>query len=232
MDVLFLDSDERTGTKATSRRRGSKFRDWLRQARLQLLLFDFLRFKSSKFRTERRKIAMYHSQRMATLHTFFHLIPLSGAIALLALHWTRYWTSNDPPDSTSLQFVAKLHELLMQFSIVEVTLCVIRTEAIHGFVPLGALSGIVQTTQLSYLWSLDFLSIITSSTLRGWRKFMFVVVIPALLALTALVGPSSAVLMIPRPGSSDVVWVVTRYLNHSLETLYPSYLDKSHGLTW
>ena len=47
----------------------------------------------------------------------------------------------------------------MQFSIVEMTVCIIRTEALRNFVPLGALSGIAQATQLSYIWSLDFISI-------------------------------------------------------------------------
>lgn len=231
MDVALL-NERRDKTQATLKQRGSKFRDWLRQARLQLLLFDFLRFKPSKFRTERRKVAIYHSRRMAALHTFFHLIPLGGAIALLVLRWTQYWIGYEAPDSTVLQFVAKFHELLMQFSIVEVTLCVIRTEALRGVVPLGALSGAVQATQLSYLWSLDFISVITSSAIRGWRKLMFVIMIPALITLTALVGPSSAVLMIPRPGSSELIRAVTIYLNHSSESLYPSYLDKSHGLHW
>jgi hypothetical protein len=169
---------------------------------------------------------------MAALHTFFHLIPLGGAVALLVLRWKQYWIGYEAPDITRLQFVAKFHELLMQFSIIEVLVCLIRTEAVRGFVPLGALSGAVQATQLSYLWSLDFLSVVTSSTLQGWRWILFILMIPALLALTALVGPSSAVLLIPRPGSSQVIWELTRYLNQSLESLYPTYLDESYGLTW
>lgn len=102
--------------------------------------------------------------------------------------------------TTALQFVAKLHELLMQTSITEILICIIRMHLVHHYVPLGALKASVQATHISYLWSLDFMSIITSRVLRGWRKALFAVMIPILIVLTALVGPSSAILMIPRSG--------------------------------
>lgn len=66
-------------------------------------------------RIERWKVAIYRNRRMAALHTFFHLIPLGGAIALLVLRWKQYWIGYEATDITRLQFVAKLHELLMQF---------------------------------------------------------------------------------------------------------------------
>jgi hypothetical protein len=90
----------------------------------------------------------------------------------------------------------------MQVSIVEVMLYIIRRQATKGFVPLGVLSGALQATQLSYLWSLDFYSLFHSDAFRGrgWQRAGMVVAIPALLISTALVGPSSAVLMIPESG--------------------------------
>jgi F0F1-type ATP synthase assembly protein I len=88
----------------------------------------------------------------------------------------------------------------MQTSLVEVIVSIVRTQAVNSYMPLGALSASIQAHQLSYIWSLDFISAVTSSTFRGWRKVLFAVAIPLLVILVTLVGPSSAVLMIPRLG--------------------------------
>jgi hypothetical protein len=173
---------------------------------------------------------MYRSREMAAYQSLLHVVPLAGAVTLLCLHWTRYWVGDTSDDSTALQFVAKFHELIMQVSIVDVVLCIIRMELVDGFVPLGALSGALQATQLSYLWSLDFVSVVKSPVLRGRRKIVFVVMIPLLLILTAVVGPSSAILMIPRPGTLHTDAVVTRYAKDSMETLFPSHVDISRLL--
>jgi hypothetical protein len=58
----------------------------------------------------------------------------------------------------------------MQMSIVEIMLCIVRTEAVHGFVPLGALSGVMQATHLTYLWSFDVISLFASPALQGGVK--------------------------------------------------------------
>jgi hypothetical protein len=182
-------------------------------------------------RKEHAKIAMRSSRLVAALHALFHLISLSGAIILLCLHWINYWIGWDPPDSTSLQFVAKLHELLMQYSIVKIIIYIIREEAVRGVVPLGALSGAIQSTKLSYLWSMYFLSLWTSPALRGWRKALFVLGIPLLMTITALVGPSSAVLMIPRPNCPKSDPAKKIFADASIEALFPSHIGRSEGLT-
>ena len=174
---------------------------------------------------------MRDSRPVAALHALFHLIPLSGAIVLLCLHWTDYWIGWDPPDSTTLQFVAKLHELLMQYSLVEVIIYIIREEAVRGVVPLGALSGAVQSTKLSYLWSMDFLSLWTSPALHGWRKAFLVLGIPLLMITTALVGPSSAVLMIPRPNCPKSDPAKRIFADAPIEALFPSHVGRPEGLT-
>ncbi|KAF3008608.1 hypothetical protein E8E13_007914 [Curvularia kusanoi] len=231
MDTALLD---RTGGNATtpSKQRGLKIRDWIRQLRLQILLLRFRRPSALKASAERRKVAVYHSRQVAISHALLHLIPLGGAISLLYLQWTQTFLGwGAPPDATMLQFVAKFHELLMQVSIVEVMLCIVRAEATRGFVPLGALSGIVQATQLSYLWSLDFLSLFTSAALRGWRKIFLAVSFPILLGITALVGPSSAVLMIPRQGIAHVGQSLTVLANASEQSIFPSNISHVNGLT-
>jgi hypothetical protein len=174
---------------------------------------------------------MFRSRQIAAFHCLLHMGPLGGGIALLVLRWTQYWIGSNPPDATTLQFVAKFHELLMQVSIVETMLSIVRNEAIHGFVPLGTLSGAIQSTQLSYLWSFDFLSIFTSNAFRGrgWQKAGLIIAIPLLLISTALVGPSSAILMIPEPGCPH--WAQSElYLSEPLDRLFPARLGFEDGL--
>jgi hypothetical protein len=133
--------------------------------------------------------------------------------------------------TTYLQFAAKFHELTMQASLVEVLLCVVRTGVIDGNIPLGALSSATRATQLSCLWSLDFVSIFTSPTLHGWRRAALLLAIPFLLVLTSLVGPSSAVLMIPRPDTPYIDQKITLYSLNSIQDIYPSFLNQANGLS-
>lgn len=224
--------------------RSSATRDFLRHARLQILSTIFGAFSTWRSHAEPRKIAFYHSRKVAALHSLLHLIPLGAAITLLVLRSIHFWIGLNSPSSTTLQFVAKLHELLMQVSIVEVMFCIVRSEAINGYVPLGALSGVVQAPQLSYLWSLDFLSTFTSAdAYQGRCRVAIALAIPLLLILTALVGPSSAVLMIPEPGlpnsdrsiSSPYVSSLTgsragRILPSDGDVMHPSKLGLDRGL--
>jgi hypothetical protein len=119
----------------------------------------------------------------------------------------------------------------MQASLVEVLLCDVRTGVIDGNIPLGALSSATRATQLSYLWSLDFVSIFTSPALHGWRRAALLLAIPFLLVLTSLVGPSSAVLMIPRPDTPYIDQKITLYSLNSIQDIYPSFLNQANGLS-
>jgi hypothetical protein len=162
---------------------------------------------------------------MAALNSLLHFVPVSGALVLLVLFWTQYWVGGNSDNGTSLQFVAKLHELLMQASLVDILLHVIRFQAISGYVPLGALSGAAKAPQLSYLWSLDFLSAILSPAFRARRKVAFILSTLGLLLMTAVVGPSSAVLMIPRPDMPHTNRTVVRYSNVTESSIFPVRID-------
>jgi len=214
-----------------SKLRGSKFRNWIRQLRLQLCMLKPALSSPLSVSAERRKVPMCRSRRMAALHTLFHLIPLSGALVPLLFQWTQFFIGLSPPESTILQFVAKFHKLRMQVSLVEVVFCIVRSEAIRGFVPLGALSGIAQATQLSYLWSLDFVSLFTSRAYSGWWKALISIAVPTLLAIMAVAGPSSAVLMIPQPENSKLKNITTIYTDIAHEKLFPFAIGRTENLT-
>jgi len=202
--------------------RNSKVQDFLRQLRLQILGNVLRPLSSWKLPTERRKVAIRQSRRIAILYSLLHLLPLTGAVTLLAFYWTRYWIGPVFQATVILQFLAKLLELLMQASIMEMSLCIIRTLAVNHYVPLGALSGATQMTQLSYLWSLDFWSIFQAPSFHGLPKVLFAACIPLLLVMTALVGPSAAILMIPRPNTPFTNATTTLYGLHSADVMFPS----------
>lgn len=174
---------------------------------------------------------MYQSRWLATGHALLHLVPLSSAVAVLILNWSEYFVGPSFTLTTTLQFVAKLQELLMQASLVEIVLSIVRSQMMEGYLPLGALSVSTQAMHLSYLWSLVLLAAVTSQSFRGRRKALFVCLVPLLVLLTALVGPSSAVLMIPRAGMSSRPSVIHWRSTNDEDVMFPSQLDKTQNLT-
>jgi hypothetical protein len=220
-----------TPVPVSTRRQNSKFRDFLRHIRLLLPASFFGHILPWKTAFEQRKVAVYQSRRMAGLNSLLHVIPLAVAGTLLGLHWSKYWVG-DSDDGTSLQFAAKIHELFMQASLVDILLYIIRSQALSGYLPLGALAGATQAPQLSYLWSLDFFSAFSAPN-RAFRlrhKFVFISSTLALLSMTAVVGPSSAILMISRPGMRHAQNSTTRYLDVPEATLFPTQIDKTNRL--
>jgi hypothetical protein len=205
-------------------------RDFFRHVRLVMPGVFIGSVLSSKSSVENRKVAAYQNRGMAVLNSLLHLIPLSGALALMVLHWTKYWVGGSSNNAIALQFLAKLHELLMQASLVDLLLYVIRAQALEGFIPLGALSGAAQSPRLSYLWSLDFISAISAPNFSASRKIIFGFSAFGLLFMAATVGPSSAVLMIPQPEVPKLNNTVLRYVNASEKVLFPTRMDKTSGL--
>jgi hypothetical protein len=205
----------------------SKDKDLIRLFKLQSLA----PFKSWRSPIGHKKVALRHSHVVATGHALLQLVPLCGAITLLILNWSQYFVGPSFNLSTTLQFVAKLHELLMQTPIVEIILCIIRAQAIEVYIPLGALSATTQALQISYIWSNDFLGAITSQSLTGSRRVLFVVLFPVLIALTTLVGPSIATLMIPRLGSSSLRLLYPWGSTSTFESTFLSHLNTKQSLT-
>lgn len=213
----------------TYHKQNSKLRDFFRHARLLLPNTLYRRVTSYETPTEQRKVAEYQSRGMASLNSSLHLVPFCVAVALLVLHWTSYWVGRKP-SSPDLQFAAKMHEITMQGSIVDILVYTIRTQALHSWMPLGALSGAAQAPQLSYLWSLDFFSALTSGNYMMWQKTSFAVSVCGLLFLNAVVGPSSALLMIPQPGMSYLNDTRTLYYNLSDKVFFPELLHYAYQL--
>lgn len=189
----------------------------IRPSRLQLVA-QATRLRS---RTETRKTALHSGHRVAALHTLLHLPPFMTCIVLVILNCKTLYIGVVPTAGlTALQFASKLLEILIQASITSITLAYVRQRLLgESAFPLGGLIAPFRVTDLSSLWSLELWGMFTSPGLQLWRKTAASFLIVTVVILAAVVGPSSAVLMIPRPlmyhASSEL------HLADPMDTIYP-----------
>ena len=171
---------------------------------------------------EHPKIALRQDRTVAAIRAAVHLVPLGGAIVVVALNLMGYYYGDANAWVSILQFVAKAHEMLMQVSIAfEVWSFMRRTPMSQHQVPFGALFAGPQVSDICYLWSAEFWASMTSECLYGRRKLAFAMLVPCSVMLASAVGPSSAIAMIPRQtnflgGWTDIL------LNVSDSNLFPA----------
>lgn len=168
---------------------------------------------------------MYQDRKVAIVHYMLHIPPLAGAITILALFAKRYFIGYQFTQAPALQFASKLLEILMQASIAEIMLTYIRLQALKGQVPLGSIMAPYHTSQLSYLWSLEVWSTMTSQTLTKRRKILFLALVPAMVVLAGVVGPSAAITMIPRRILSEPVYSSRIVFDRPVPELFPPRMD-------
>jgi hypothetical protein len=176
---------------------------------------------------EEAKIAIRKNRLTAVLRALIHLVPIGGAVALIALNCHQLFMGAYLNNISLLQFAAKLHELTMQASLAAIIFTYIRYELALGIgLPFGALFSGLQITQVSYLWSREFWGSISSTKIPIRRRLSLLVVILITTLLAAIVGPASAVAMIPRlenwPAGRTHIW-----LNASSEDIWPSFINAS-----
>lgn len=154
------------------------------------------------------KVAVYKSRKIAILHAVSHVIPCAISIALLVVNYRGTFTGDVGVTTlTAIQFGAKFLEILIQSSLASIMLSVVRNQVLgKGRIPLGGLLSPFHTTHVSYLWSLPLWGSVASGNIRQWRSLVAAISSLIFIVLAALVGPSTAVLMIPRffnrPGAS------------------------------
>jgi hypothetical protein len=113
----------------------------------------------------------------------------------------------------------------MQASIAAILLYHVRYEITqNGRVPFGSLFAPAQISSIGYLWSPEMAGTIKSKGMGWFRKFALVLHILFAILLAAAGGPSSAILMIPRP-IHPLFGQCTVSLPTTVDTLYPSRLS-------
>ena len=161
---------------------------------------------------EPTKIAIRESRRIALLRALIHIVPVGVALWEIIFNWNTYYVGSNVQNQALYQFCAKLHEMTAQASIAAVVFSYVRYEMSLGQgLPFGALFSGLQISQASYLWSMEFWASINSTNLSLRRKIGMAAIIIVAILLAATVGPSSAILLIPRleywPAGSTDIWI-------------------------
>lgn len=201
---------------------------FLRSIGLGIVVTFFQDFFTKSF-SEPEKVAIRQSRVTALLRSLIHALPLGVAIFEIFLNWKGHYIGKHFDKQNYLQFVAKLHEILMQASIATVIQSFTRYQTSAGRgMPFGAVLGALQFLQISYIWSAEFWSAIMSKEFQWKKKMYFVGLVLVCATVAATAGPSSANLLIARQG----LWPEkSAYLsvNTTFQNIWPDRLDHENS---
>ena len=170
---------------------------------------------------EPTKIAIRKDRMTALGRALIHVVPITVAIWEIIINWNTYYFGATIRNQAYYQFGAKVHEMTAQASLAVIVFSYIRYEMSLGKgLPFGALFSGLQISQASYLWSMEFWGSLCSGKLPFRRKVEMALIMSVAIVLAATVGPSSAILLIPRldywPAGSTSIW-----LNTTSQGLWP-----------
>ena len=160
-------------------------------------------------KNEPAKVAFHQDHIISLLHGIPHLVPLGVCLSLIILNAKVVFLGNvSTTTRTALQFAAKLIEVWIQTSLGVMLLSFVRHLLFQEeSLPLGTLLAPISIANVSYCWSPELWGSLTQEKLgfgKNWKKYTLLAATPAFIALAAIVGPSSAVLLIPREMNSTV----------------------------
>lgn len=161
---------------------------------------------------------------------------------ILQLSWRGvYWKDLDDSNSsqnsalTTIQFVAKLHEICIVASLSAITLLQIQSVIVDGDgVPFGLLTSAYRISSITYLWSWEFWSALLERRLSQvhHKKFRLFTIVILASSLTAVAGQSSAITLLPRldwwPVSSPTLDSTLNYIGNNSFELWPQILTAKH----
>lgn len=157
---------------------------------------------------ENLKIAFSKKKRnVLYVAAIFHLPAVALTLVLIGLYVSHAtWPSPGPSNNilNSIQFAAKIHEGLAFGSITQIVFHRLRHELLgeHGL-PFGLVTAAFQITSIPYFFSKQFWSPMRTIHRSPHQTLTFTLLISALVLVSAL-GPSSAIVMMPRLGWSPV----------------------------
>ncbi|KAK3369859.1 hypothetical protein B0H63DRAFT_485662 [Podospora didyma] len=127
-----------------------------------------------------------------------HLLPLTATASLIAINvqpvfWFEYdiKLGSSPDMLYMLQFVAKVHELLVVGSLAAITLKVYKRSLVGSGLPLGLVTGGYRVGDIPYIVSSPYLKALTGS------GCLLALLLLLNTILATLIGPASAILLIP-----------------------------------
>jgi len=192
---------------------------------------------------ESPKIPFRFDRGMLLFHHLIHLLPVAvtGSILSLSLKHVYFCDLGYPNLNSVLnafQFGAKFHEILIAASLSTIVLYRLRYALWKADgLPFGLLTAGYQLSSLSYLFTKQFWSGTTMpSYVRGGARTLPLMPLLGLsFGLTAVVGPASAITLIPRLYWWQVMdpFAATNsatFVNTSVPTLTPSHITTDYLL--
>ncbi|EED22198.1 hypothetical protein TSTA_094440 [Talaromyces stipitatus ATCC 10500] len=158
------------------------------------------------------------------------MIPVGVAVALIVLNVQSRFLGSNSEWSNLFQFIAKLHEILMQISIATAMLGYqqyLLTRS-NSALPFGAIFSAYNATQVGYLWSAEFRASLTAQ-FPLLLKTGFLFFVPASILLASAVGPASAIAMLPRLVNFTIPDNQIG-LDHTYSDLFPTAFNQPGGL--
>ncbi|KAM0345018.1 hypothetical protein ACHAPU_006902 [Fusarium lateritium] len=189
-------------------------------------------------RKKNAQVPIVKDRLTAVLAALVHLPAIAGIATLSFYIFKNYYIGKElegKPDydvekKLGIQFAAKLMEMLIVLSLNAIVFSMIRHEFTIGQpVPYGALVAGQQISEISFLWSEEFLSIVKGKFSRTWKKIVFIITVFICTIMALGASSLSAVAMMPqegdwRAGGSFV------YFNGTREEMFPNNLTEKNTI--
>ncbi|KAF4488007.1 hypothetical protein FAGAP_11146 [Fusarium agapanthi] len=156
-----------------------------------------------------RQVPIVKDHLTTILAALVHLPAIAGIITLSFHIFKNYYIGKElegKPDydvekKLGIQFAAKLMEMFIVLSLNAIVFSMIRHEFTMGqSVPYGALVARQQISEISFLWSEEFFSIVKGKFSQTWKKIGFIITVFVCTIMTLGASSLSAVAMIPQEG--------------------------------
>ncbi|KAJ5272478.1 hypothetical protein N7478_007603 [Penicillium angulare] len=173
------------------------------------------------------KVVVWKSHQVALPKTLLHIVPFGISIFLVTINIIGYFIGTEisgiegynSAKLGALQFAAKLHEITILASLSMIVFTLVQMRLVSQKVAFGSVFSGLQFQSLSYLWSKELWEVIVSEWGQPHGKLFIVTLLLGML-LAPTVGPSSAVLMVPKlqdwPAGGTEFW-----LNATRDELWP-----------
>ncbi|KAH8804680.1 hypothetical protein F5884DRAFT_754277 [Xylogone sp. PMI_703] len=171
-------------------------------------------FQNRWLKCEEPKAITNRSKWRAVSGCSIHIFPTGITIVLLVLNFCQVYAGDTPVQSNALQFAAKFHEILIAASLSNIAIHYVQYRLLHEEgVPFGGILTGFQLANLNTLWSpgLWATAVVGMAKIQQLLWVFFIII---LIILVAIVGPASAILMLPSLDWWEVQMTDLNYGNH------------------
>ncbi|KAG4263157.1 hypothetical protein FPRO03_10520 [Fusarium proliferatum] len=230
-NAAVFSSDSLEGQSGKTNPSSWRLKTILKKWRMQAL-------EASIRKKKNRQVPIVKDRLTAILAALVHLPAIAGIITLSFYIFKNYYIGKelegkpnyDVEKKLGIQFAAKLMEMFIVLSLNAIVFSMIRHEFTIGqSVPYGALVAGQQISEISFLWSEEFFSIVKGKFSQTWKKIGFIITVFVCTIMALGASSLSAVAMMPqggdwRAGGSFV------YFNGTRDEMFPGVLTEDNTI--